>query len=268
MHLALPDLLPSDEFIAEHAGGLTRAHFIAGGGAVVEQVLVGKGGLAPTHRVLDIGCGCGRIARPLARYLAQKGSYDGLDLRREVIDWCREAYRDFPNFHFHCADIGSTRYNPSGTIAAAHYRLPFKSGQFDMVFLGSVFTHMLPEGIDNYLREIARVLKPSGLCLATFFLLDAESAANNAAGLTTPHFAFEYGTQGCRIEVSDIPEAAIAYLIDLVRGFYERNGLVITEIGAGQWGHGSLSPNMQDAVWSRRLFWPRLRRFWQFGFLR
>ena len=252
--LAENDLLPPNELIAEHAGGLTREQFVLGGEATVTHALIRTGGLRAWHRVLDIGCGCGRIARPLARYLTS-GSYDGLDVRREPIEWCRAAYRRHANFRFHHVDVRNSRYNPQGTHAAADCALPFRSRSFDRVFLGSVFTHMLPADVSRYLSEIARVMKRGGKCLATFFILDDESASNNAAGTTSPRFAFTFGADGCSIEVATIPEAAIAYPERLVLDLYARNGLTVTGIDRGAWGRGALVPNMQDAVWARRRRW-------------
>jgi ubiquinone/menaquinone biosynthesis C-methylase UbiE len=36
----------------------------------------------------------------------------------------------------------------------------------------SLFTHIRPAEVENYLREMARVLKPGGRCLAAFFMLN------------------------------------------------------------------------------------------------
>src|SRR5688572_26220823 len=36
-------------------------------------------GLQPSHRVLDIACGVGRVAMPLATYLDDAGGYEGFD---------------------------------------------------------------------------------------------------------------------------------------------------------------------------------------------
>ena len=47
----------------------------------------------PGERVLDVGCGIGRMARPLAGYLTGDGSYDGFDVNREGIRWCTRRYR-------------------------------------------------------------------------------------------------------------------------------------------------------------------------------
>ena len=46
---------------------------------------------------------------------------------------------------------------------------------------------MVSEDIDNYIAEIARVMKLGGVCLATYFILDAVSRDNIAAGLTYPN---------------------------------------------------------------------------------
>jgi methylase of polypeptide subunit release factors len=49
------------------------------------------GGLQPWHRVLDIGCGCGRVAIPLTHFLNGHGSYDGLDIVPAAVDWCNRS---------------------------------------------------------------------------------------------------------------------------------------------------------------------------------
>ena len=214
-------------------------------------MLVEKG-LQPNHHILDIGCGCGRIARPLASYLSS-GRYDGLDIAYSPINWCLSAFRDYPHFHFHHSDIASAPYNATGVVSAANYGFPFPDRVFDFVFLGSVFTHMLPEGLANYLREIARVLRPAGKCFATFFLLDDEALTNVAAKRTTPDFAHPLYSAPCRVEVPHIPEAAIAYDEDFVKTLYRESGLTILELAHGSWGRGQFLPHCQDAIWAGKL---------------
>src|SRR4051812_31190443 len=48
----------------------------------------GIGGLKSTDAVLDIGCGIGRMARPLTKLLANGGKYEGIDIDAAGIDWC------------------------------------------------------------------------------------------------------------------------------------------------------------------------------------
>src|SRR4029079_302816 len=93
-------------------------------------------------------------------------------------------------FRFHHADIAGGAYNPSGRLTAGTYRFPFDDRSFDFVFLGSVFTHMLPEDVAHYLREIARVLAPGGTCAASFFLLADERRGDVEAGRSFLAFPF------------------------------------------------------------------------------
>ncbi len=180
-------------------GGIDRERFISMGDEV-QHSLIGNAKLLPSHRVLDVGCGCGKLARPLTTYLNSKGGYDGIDITREVINWCKERYQNYPNFRFCFADLYSERYNPKGAFNASNYEFPFPNNEFDVVYVGSVFTHMVSEDMDNYIAEIARVMKLGGICLATYFILDAVSRENIAAGLTYPKFADEFKSQTCRVE--------------------------------------------------------------------
>jgi ubiquinone/menaquinone biosynthesis C-methylase UbiE len=252
MDLNDQELIPDDDMIREHSGGIDRQRFITMGDEIVQHSLIGAAKLLPFHKFLDVGCGCGKLARPLTKYLNSEGRYDGIDITRAVVDWCKKKYQKHPNIHFHYADLYSSRYNPQGAYKASNYQFPFQDDEFDVVFLGSVFTHLVPEDSDNYLRELERVMKPGAVCLATFFVLDDESRANAKAGVTSPKFSYEFGREGCRIEVEDTPEAAIAYEELFLRGLYAKHGLTIDRICHGEWGRGRLIPHWQDEVWSTK----------------
>src|SRR6185503_5290247 len=60
-------------------------------------------------------------------------------------------------------------------LKASQYTFPYENNSFDFVFLTSVFTHMVRADVERYVQEVARVLKPGGRCLTTFYLLNAES---------------------------------------------------------------------------------------------
>jgi SAM-dependent methyltransferase len=192
------------------------------------------GGLKPHERVLDVGSGTGRMARPLTKYL-EGGSYDGLDIVAPSVEWCRKTYTPrYPNFHFHHADVHNSVYNPAGACRASEYRFPFADSYFDFIFLTSVFTHMLPDDMENYLSEIARVLKPGGRCFITYFLLTPESLRliDEKASL----FDFRYQLPGCRIQAEELPEAAVAYDESKIRELYRVFKLDILEpIYYGHW---------------------------------
>lgn len=250
--IARDPLLPPPELIREHSGDISPETFAAMGEEIVCHSLIREAGFSPSGRLLDIGCGCGKIARPLTSYLLPDGGYDGVDITHAAIDWCRKAYRPYPNFRFHLSNVQSSRYNAVGDAPASAYRFPFEPDLFDVVFLGSVFTHMLPADTAHYLREISRVMKPGGRCLATFFLLDDTARQNIASGKTVPSFVHTYGHTGCRIEVKAIPEAAIAYEESFVRTLHQHAGLSVDAVNFGQWGRGKLIAHWQDEVWSSK----------------
>ena len=133
-------------------------------------------GLTPSDRVLDVGCGIGRMARVFASELAPPGSYDGFDVDGPGIDWCRARYgrpgATQAPFRFTRVDLHHPLYNPEGTGAAETFRFPYANASFDLVIATSVFTHLLDSAAAHYLAELARVLAPGGRALTTWLLLD------------------------------------------------------------------------------------------------
>lgn len=194
------------------------------------------GGLRPGDRMLDVGSGTGRMARPLTRYLTE-GHYDGLDVVGPSVAWCRRAYRRHPRFRFHHADNHNAVYNPQGSARASAYAFPFPDAAFDFVCLVSVFTHMLPADMSRYLSEIVRVLRPGGRCFITYFLLNAATRAAIDAGAS--RFTFRHPLDGCRVDVAEIPEAVVAYDEARVRAMYDERGLALDEpLHSGTWSGG------------------------------
>jgi ubiquinone/menaquinone biosynthesis C-methylase UbiE len=193
------------------------------------------GGLKPNHKVLDIGCGIGRIALSLTGYLSREGEYRGFDIIRDGIAWCRENITPrHPNFHFEAVDIYNRTYNPRGKQSAADFKFPYRDGYFDFVYTTSVFTHMLPADMENYLAESARVMKRGGRCIHTYFLANDDALARMAQGAAI--FSFIYKREGY-LTVSRIePEKAVAYDESSIRALYEKCRLKIMEpIHYGNW---------------------------------
>lgn len=240
------DLIPPRKLIHNIGGSFN------GVGNAFFRHFVELGNLQPHERVLDVGCGVGRMAVPLTRYLADGGSYEGFDIDAREIDWCtRHVTSRYPNFRFQVADIYSKRYNPKGACTDAGYRFPYADGSFDFVFMTSVCTHILQPGIENYLSEVSRVLKRDGRSLITWFLLNEESTGLMRAGRSS--LDFKYGQGPCRLADQDVPEFAVAYDEGLVTNAYASKGLIVVEpIRYGNWCDRARSFDYQDIVVARK----------------
>ena len=98
------------------------------------------GSLKPTNHVLEIGCGFGRMAIPLTEFLDKEGSYNGLDIIIDGINWCKSNFTPrFRNFKFKHINVLNERYNKKGDVLAKDYTFPFMDNSIDFVFLTSVF---------------------------------------------------------------------------------------------------------------------------------
>jgi SAM-dependent methyltransferase len=101
--------------------------------------------LTPDDRVLELGCGIGRIGRELAPHV---GFWHGVDISSNMLNQARERLEDFANVELtelHRAALGE-----------------FPDASFDKAYCIAVFIHMDKEDFFLYLRELYRVLKPGG----------------------------------------------------------------------------------------------------------
>jgi SAM-dependent methyltransferase len=216
------------------------------------ELFIELGGLQPDHAVLEPGCGTGRMAMPLTGYLSAEGSYDGFDVMSEAIDTAiEEIGSSHPNFHFQHVDVRNEHYNRDGKLDPESFAFPYPDGNFDFVFLTSVFTHMRPPEVRHYLEEIRRVLRPGGGALMTFFLLNAESIAAIAAGDTKR--TFEFDGDGYHYDIEGRPEAALAYREEDALGLIEAAGLALDgEVHHGRWMGQEPAAAGQDVIVVKR----------------
>lgn len=99
-------------------------------------------------RILDFGCGCGRLVRHLPK-LTNAELY-GCDYNPALVGWCAKNLQ---------GEFRRNRLRPP---------LDFPSGHFDILYLLSVFTHLRIETQREWLSEFQRILRPGGLALVTF----------------------------------------------------------------------------------------------------
>jgi SAM-dependent methyltransferase len=201
-------------------------------------------GLKPDHRVLDVGCGLGRLAIALTDYLGPDGAYEGFDIMPAAIRWCRRITAAHPNFRFQLVDLHSDRYHRSGGGQASRFVFPYPDASFDYVTLASVFTHLMPADMRNYLAEIARVLKPGGRCSISWFLLTPEVRVALQAGNSL--YSFSHAGEGYWAEDAQLPEAAIAFDQAEVLALYDALGFDIVGHFPGLWPRERLTS--QDIV--------------------
>jgi SAM-dependent methyltransferase len=118
------------------------------------------------RRILDLGCGCGRIARWLLS-TSRPEHYVGTDINAGMIEWCR-ANLAAAGFEYVHQDVVNPGLNPSGSLSVASP----PDGTYDLVLAVSFFTHVIEEQAEFYLDEVARVLAPDGTFFSTWFLFD------------------------------------------------------------------------------------------------
>ena len=121
-------------------------------------------------RILDLGCAGGRMIRHLKQQ-AESGEVWGTDISAECIYWCKQHLS--PPFRF------------ATTTTIPH--LPFEDGYFDLVYCGSVFTH-IDDLAEAWLLEIRRVLAPSG---RFFFTIHDEHTSALLDGPRSDHLLFK-----------------------------------------------------------------------------
>jgi len=103
-------------------------------------------------RALEIGCGPGRLMRPMSRHFVE---IDGVDVSDEMIALAKQRLSDIPNAHPHHNDGASLSRFPDET--------------FEFVYSYAVFQHIPSrEVIIQYLRETQRVMKIGGLARLQF----------------------------------------------------------------------------------------------------
>jgi SAM-dependent methyltransferase len=146
--------LPTGNRIARVIGKDSDYYFRLGGyttyQAMVRAVAAATGtNPADYRRVLDWGCGCGRVSR---YFLDQPGCrLTGADVDADNVGWCRTNL-------------------PGGTWDVLPLRPPttLPGGSFDLAIGVSVFTHLREPDQFAWLAELRRVIRPGGLALMTF----------------------------------------------------------------------------------------------------
>ena len=190
--------------------------------------------LRPGESVLDVGCGLGCIAFALAHYLGRDGCYEGFDISDACIENASKRYGSLPNFNFRKVDVYNKAYNERGKLRAVDFAFPYDDGSFSFVLCTSVFTHMVKAEVTNYLKEIRRVIREDGRCLATFFIIDDETEALIRQKRSSLDISHEM-PDGTLVTHRRLPEIAAAYREADLRKMVEAAGFEIAQQHRGRW---------------------------------
>ncbi|PYM64654.1 MAG: methyltransferase type 11 [Candidatus Rokuibacteriota bacterium] len=123
--------------------------------AALHRTMVELAGIRSGERILDVGCGPGRLAIVAGIAARPAGETCGIDPAPEMVELARRK----------AAQAGVTVRFEVGVIEA----LPYPPDHFDVV-LSSLMLHHLPDEVKRRgLAEIRRVLKPAGRLVAVDF---------------------------------------------------------------------------------------------------
>jgi SAM-dependent methyltransferase len=135
------------------------------------------------NNILDIGCGTGLLGISSEPFVGNGGSYTGIDVMKEDIDFCKSHYTA-PNYHFVHFDAANPAY--AGAQSPELKPWPVPSASQDMVTALSVWTHLREKDAIFYFNEIARVLHKGGKAMITFFILDEDYESSLTRRSKTP----------------------------------------------------------------------------------
>lgn len=160
--------------------------------ASITQALSGAGLDMPGSAILDLGSGPGRVAW-WVKSACPSVRLTCADIDAEAIHWANAHMPDVASF------VATPPMPPMPPM-------PFASESFDAIYCISLFTHLDESMQDAWLQEIARMLKPGGLLLATTHgeLATSSCTASELAQLQTDGFVFRTASPR-RIKLDGLP---------------------------------------------------------------
>lgn len=192
--------------------------------------------ITKSNKVLEIGCGTGRIAVPFINHIGN--NYYGFDVNDLYVDYCRTISGNFTHL-----DVIHEDWNPAGSINPTEVAFPHKNNYFSAVFSIAVFNHFHISWFKRYVAESARVLTKGG---KIFFTLIITSEPKSDTG---PPFKFNHRTEEEWYDYEDKKLYNVAFPEKLIRRIMIENGLMIQEpIRYGSWNKSPLALSGHDVI--------------------
>ena len=131
-------------------------------------------GLKPEHKILDIGCGGGRLGHSLINYL-NSGNYYGFD---KQAGWIKNFKRDVANARLQ---------DKNPTILNCDFNWPINRGiKFDYAYAYSVFSHVDPDLVKLCLQNLRKHFEDSSILFASYCPNQSEDTIGPGNALVDP----------------------------------------------------------------------------------
>jgi SAM-dependent methyltransferase len=221
-------------------------------------------GLKPSAAILDVGCGCGRIAAGVAEQVNTKATYTGIDIVPGLVEFARKHITSrYPNFKFYRRSQTNVAYDflikgdETGSISKISDVCP--AGSIDLAIAISLFTHLDFDEAKAILVEIERALKSEGKGFLTFFILDDDVRKSISEGHS--HFSFEHPSASRKAFIfkPDMPTHAVGYNKEVLQELLKASGLLMEKHIPGWWCGIAPRPSYQDVIIVRKASSLRIR---------
>jgi 2-polyprenyl-3-methyl-5-hydroxy-6-metoxy-1,4-benzoquinol methylase len=128
-------------------------------------------------KIIDFGCGHGKLAPISVFFTHPNGEYLGIDIQENYINYCRHKYAQLPRVKFHISKDYNPLYSPEQKSAVAASKpygedWPVTVSSIDVVIAVSVFTHLQEADAFGYVNKIYTILKPNALAMLTCHIVE------------------------------------------------------------------------------------------------
>jgi SAM-dependent methyltransferase len=180
----------------------------------------------PRFDVLDFGCGCGRLLR-FFWSASSEWRVRGADANRHLAQWCSSHLAPIPTL---CNAVDGP--------------LELSSESADLIYCLSVFTHLREDHAFRWLKELARILRPGGVLVAT---VHGQVAAETIRSSRTHQSLFSLtGEEAVRL-ADELPRQGFVH-----RG-YRQDVVALANVGQN-YGNSFVTPERLQQTWNTSEF--------------